>query len=532
MADLAHRLEALERAVSIAEPRFGAGPTARGRALVDRARKRMALSLEHTVVALAGGTGSGKSSLFNAIAGDHLAQTGVRRPTTNTAQAAVWGPDDASGLLDWLDVPRRHHLDTDPSRADLSGLVLLDLPDFDSTADAHRLEVDRLVEVVDLFVWVVDPQKYADAALHERYLRPLAAHREVMVVALNQADRLDPTALDACVRDLRGLLAADGLRDVDVITTSATGPDGAAPLRDALAAAASSRRAALARLAADVDVAVADLEPLCASGPVRSASRKQESAVVEALAAAAGVPAIADAAATSYRMQASGSVGWPLTRWVRRLRPDPLRRLHLDRGPSSGRTSVPAPAAATRAHVSSALRGFAQARSAGLPSPWRAALERATDDHEIALDDDLDAAVGGADLRLPRRPRWWALWRVLHWALVGAAVVGAVWLLALIGIDYLRLPQPSLPEVANAPLPTVLLVGGLTVGFLLAVAGRPFVAVGASRRRRVTAADLHERVRAVAARRVLEPIDEELAAHDHLCRALAEAQGSPSTRSR
>ena len=529
MADLARRLEALERAVSIAEPRFGAGPTARGRALADRARKRMALSLEHTVVALAGGTGSGKSSLFNAITGDQLAPTGVRRPTTSTAQAAAWGPDDASALLDWLDVPRRHHLDTDPS---LSGLVLLDLPDFDSTADAHRLEVDRLVEVVDLFVWVVDPQKYADAALHERYLRPLAAHREVMVLALNQADRLDPSALEACVRDLQRLLAADGLHDVGVITTSATAPDGSAPLRDALAAAASSRRAALARLAADVDVAVADLEPLCASGPVRSASRKQESAVVDALAAAAGVPAIADAAASSYRMQASGSVGWPLTRWVRRLRPDPLRRLHLDRGPSTGRTSVPAPAAATRAHVSNALRAFAQARSDGLPSPWRAALERATDDHEIALDDDLDAAVGRADLRLARRPRWWALWRVLHWALVAAAVVGGVWLLALIGLDYLRLPQPALPEVASAPLPTVLLVGGLALGFLLAVAARPFVAVGAARRRRLVAADLHERVRAVAARRVLEPIDDEITAHDHLCRALAEAQGSPSTRSR
>ena len=73
----------------------------------------------------------------------------------------------------------------------LDGLVLLDLPDHDSVRIEHRLEVDRLVEMVDMIVWVVDPQKYADAALHTRYLTPLASHSEVMTVVLNQVDRLD-----------------------------------------------------------------------------------------------------------------------------------------------------------------------------------------------------------------------------------------------------------------------------------------------------------------------------------------------------
>ena len=39
---------------------------------------------------------------------------------------------------------------------------------------SHHLEVDRLVELADLMVWVLDPQKYADAAVHDRYLAPLA----------------------------------------------------------------------------------------------------------------------------------------------------------------------------------------------------------------------------------------------------------------------------------------------------------------------------------------------------------------------
>ena len=65
--------------------------------------------------------------------------------------------------------------------ADLDGLVLLDLPDHDSTEVGHRLQVDRLVQLVDVLVWVVDPQKYADAALHDRYLSPLAEHADVML---------------------------------------------------------------------------------------------------------------------------------------------------------------------------------------------------------------------------------------------------------------------------------------------------------------------------------------------------------------
>ncbi|MCP4083987.1 MAG: ABC transporter [Actinomycetia bacterium] len=109
-----------------------------------------------TVVALAGPTGAGKSSLFNALCGADISTTGVRRPTTGAVHGCVWG-DGAESLLNWLGVTHRHHLPAGDSGLD--GLVLLDLPDFDSTATAHRVEVDRLVELVDLLVWVIDPQK-------------------------------------------------------------------------------------------------------------------------------------------------------------------------------------------------------------------------------------------------------------------------------------------------------------------------------------------------------------------------------------
>jgi hypothetical protein len=161
-------------------------------------------------------TGSGKSSLVNALAGEGVSEVGVRRPTTSAATAVVWGADAAGPLLDWLQVPRRHAAADQPAYA-ADGLVLLDLPDFDSVRVEHRLEVDRLVELVDLLVWVLDPQKYADAALHDRYLRPLAGHGDVTLVVLNQADLLDPAGLAACLADLRRLLADDGLPGVPVL---------------------------------------------------------------------------------------------------------------------------------------------------------------------------------------------------------------------------------------------------------------------------------------------------------------------------
>ena len=80
--DLSDRTTALETAVRAAEGRIEPALLDEARAVATRARERGGLSAEHTVVALAGATGSGKSSVLNAVAGVAVAQPGVRRPTT------------------------------------------------------------------------------------------------------------------------------------------------------------------------------------------------------------------------------------------------------------------------------------------------------------------------------------------------------------------------------------------------------------------------------------------------------------------
>ena len=225
--------------------------------LLRRSGERMRMSASHTVVALAGGTGSGKSSLFNALAGANFSPAGVTRPTTKHSHACVWGMEGAAPLLDWLGVQRRHRYARasalDEGEASLTGMLLLDLPDHDSVVTGSAALVDRLVKLTDMLVWVLDPLKYADASVHRRYLVPLAGHAAVTTVVLNQVDTLSPDQAADCESDLRRLLDTEGLSETQVLVTSATTGAGLNQLRRVLAGAVAARRAASDRITADID---------------------------------------------------------------------------------------------------------------------------------------------------------------------------------------------------------------------------------------------------------------------------------------
>jgi GTP-binding protein EngB required for normal cell division len=225
--------------------------------LLRRSGERMRMSASHTVVALAGGTGSGKSSLFNVLAGASFSPAGVMRPTTKHLHACVWGMEGAAPLLDWLGVQRRHRYARasalDEGETSLTGLLLLDLPDHDSVVSGSAAMVDRLVKLADMLVWVLDPLKYADASVHQRYLVPLAGHAAVTTVVLNKSDTLAPDQVADCAADLRRLLDAEGLAETSVLVTSAATGAGLDELRRTLANAVAARRAASDRITADID---------------------------------------------------------------------------------------------------------------------------------------------------------------------------------------------------------------------------------------------------------------------------------------
>jgi energy-coupling factor transporter ATP-binding protein EcfA2 len=514
--DLDRRLAALAEVVELAAGRFDAGAAA---AVVERAGARLGLGIETTVVALAGPTGAGKSTLFNALAGAELTRAGVRRPTTAAITAAVRGDVDPA-LLDWLKVRSRHVLE---GAGD--GFVLLDLPDYDSVESAHRDEVDRVIELADLLVWVVDPQKYADAALHDRYLRPLSSHGEVMVLVLNQADRLDPAGLDACRADLVRLLTADGLPGVPVLAVSATTGAGLPELQRLLRARAADRAAAADRLGADVRAAAAALAPLCEGRPGK-VDKADRTRLTATLADAAGVPVVVQAVAAAHRRRGALTAGWPLGRWVRRLRPDPLKRLRLNNLADSrnvelpAKTSIPRATVVQGAQVSSAARTLAATAAGELVAPWPSLLRSAATKGESGLAEQLDRAVAGVDLKL-REPRWWVVAGLLQKVFALAALAGALWLVALAGLGYLQLDDAiPTPDLEGFPVPTLLLGGGLLAGVLLALVARWLNGIGARRRAGRAQRALHDRVDAVAEATVVAPVRDELDARERLCRAL------------
>ncbi|WP_432982463.1 GTPase [Dactylosporangium sp. CA-233914] len=528
---LATKVEALQRFVAAAEGHVPEDRLVTARTVIDRAGERLALSRAHTVVALAGATGSGKSSLFNAVAGFQLSRVGVRRPTTGVAHACVWGQAGATPLLDWLGVPpnrrftRESALDGDDQAA-LRGLVLLDLPDFDSVEARHRIEVDRLLRLVDLVIWVMDPQKYADRVVHQQYLTQFQRHRDVTVVVLNQADRLTRTDSERIVADLRRLLEADGLGGVPVFPTSAKGQPGLGTLRDGLERTVAARLAALLRLNGDVTEAVAELQPLVASGAKPTVPKAAVDRLAAALSDAAGAPIVAAATERTYRRRATGSLGWPLLRWARRLRPDPLKRLHLEPGPVErpAASSLPESSAAQQAAVSLASREVAAAASEELPEPWPAAVAEAARSRVADVPDALDVAIASADLGVARRPAWWRVVGALQWIGALTALAGLVWLGVRAGFALLGLPSVEGPTVgAGIPLATMLLGGGLLFGLLLSVVVRPFAGLAARRARARAERRLRESIAEVAQAHIVAPVQEVLRSYDEAREALAAA---------
>lgn len=532
------RVTALDRVVEIGQRHdLGVDLDAAGR-IAASARSRLRHGTAHTVVALAGSTGSGKSSLLNAITGAEIADTGLMRPTTTATQAVIYpGRDDtgaqgpargADGLLDWLGIRHRHHLQTmpglpvqpaaelpahlgedlstPPSGPELRGLVLLDLPDFDSTDATHRAEVERLIALVDMMIWVTDPQKYADQALHDGFLTPLSAYAAVIEVVLNKADTLDDAALRACLADLDRLLDADGLDDVHPVVVSATTGRGLSTLRGLLAAEVAARQAVLDRVEADLAVAAARLDELGSAdgGELDDDGRR---ALVDGFARAVGVDSVAALVAAQHRRDATLKTGWPPLRWARRFRRAPIASL-----PKAAKSHV------ARAEVSQALRAAARAAGDDVEPTWRPAVRQVTTQRTDEVVTALDRRTSTGVQAVATSPRWWRAVAGLHTLLLVTAAVGALWLVALFLLDSLLLLDIDelTPRVRAIPLPTLLLVVGLGVGLLLALLARPFVGVGARRRAGAARKRIRADVAEIADDEVIEALEAVLSDRTHL----------------
>ena len=220
-------------------------------ALKGSVRTRRGFVGEFLAVALAGATGSGKSSLLNALCGKEVAVVGVLRPTTSDSLAAV-PRGSASDLDPFLDLLGVEHT---VAVANLDDRVIVDLPDMDSHVGGHRIAVEAALKVVDAVVWVLDPEKYADRVIHEDFLTPMSGYSDQFIFCLNKVDRLGPDVA-AVTNSLERHLVSDGYAKPEVVTTVASADGDSeisiAQLSEALERRLDHKRTAQMKIATDV----------------------------------------------------------------------------------------------------------------------------------------------------------------------------------------------------------------------------------------------------------------------------------------
>ncbi|MHA7303904.1 GTPase [Arthrobacter sp. TMN-49] len=524
---LSRQLAALNEARELGQGRLEESDLEQLFGVLERASSRRSLSADHTVVGFFGATGSGKSSLFNAVAGTDAARVAVRRPTTSEPLAMVWGPEGSAPLLDWLEVADRREGAPVPSLVDdAGGLVLLDLPDFDSVQLRNREIVERLAGQVDVLVWVVDPQKYADAAIHNEFIRPFSAHAAVTLVVLNQVDKLAPHEVKPVLASLTAILDSDGLGTVKVQAVSAVSAVGVPELRQRIATVVKAKAAQNARLAADVAVAAEKLAQAAGGGDAAGVHQQDRKQLAAGLAGAVHLESIARAVRTSYSLDASKRTGWPATRWLTRFRRDPLRRLSLRRtdAPEVNRTSLPPAGAAELARIDSSVRDFADAASTGASGPWRAAIRTAARSNLQELPDALDQAVASTDLKANARPWWWQVFSVIQWLALLVAVSGLLWLGAVAALGYFQFPVPETPKVEGWAVPTLMVLTGVVLGIFLAITSKFMALAGGKRRAALARRRLSDSVASVSQTLVEEPTEAEIARYRAFQEALAAAR--------
>ncbi|MBF1664396.1 MAG: 50S ribosome-binding GTPase [Rothia mucilaginosa] len=548
----ARSVASLKDAISYGEGRVPETVLLDAAETLERLSQRRELSTEHTVIGFFGATGSGKSTLFNAIAGQNIALSAPTRPTTSTVQAAIWEAEGSEELLDWLGIDKRVYPQTQALAAEgeategnkatggvaapnavtepapglfnrirravggrgemrtrTGGLILLDMPDFDSVTTTNRDLAARMMRYVDVLVWVVDPQKYADAVIHRDFMVPLAASGAQALCVLNQADKLAPAEVPAVLASLTRLLQAEGteahLLAAPIAVSARTG-EGVDVLRDLLAQVAAAKSLSLQRTDAQLHATASQLRTYAGGeGTVLAGAYalEAEQKLVKACYTSSQAEQVLEAATASYRRAAGQHTGWILTRWMSRLKADPLRRLHLgqqeetksaskaeksagmlgsdsENPPELVASSLPPLSAAQKAGMANAVRQYSKQMAARIDEPWKRSMKEAALSREAELPELLERDMVRIDYGLGRTRAPWVIFNALQWIALLSALVGVGWLTLISGMAYLQiqLPPAPTPEGSPVPLPTLLLLLGILLGIASAGVGRLLTAMG------------------------------------------------------
>jgi hypothetical protein len=153
--------------------------------IADLRRQADALEMDRPLLAimLMGGTGVGKSTLLNALAGSAIAPASFARPTTR--DPVVYYHESVQPAR--LDKALQHCRLVQHDRPALGQKILVDTPDLDSNDLANREKLRQLLPVADIVLYVGSQEKYHDRLGWELFLQH--RHRRAFAFVLNKWDR-------------------------------------------------------------------------------------------------------------------------------------------------------------------------------------------------------------------------------------------------------------------------------------------------------------------------------------------------------
>lgn len=476
------------------------------------ASERNIIDPDAVLVALVGATGSGKSSLFNALIGEDAAAVSVVRPTTSAPMAATSASHDASALLEWLSITECVRIGDDRFLSD--GVVLIDVPDIDSYAHDNHEEARRLTERVDLVIWVVDPQKYADDVIHSQWIRSSGNARGVSVVVLNQTDLLDDAARESVTRHLGQLVRDDGLAEAPIVMASTVTGEGIASLADLVSVVSRQVKAQYLRIHAALDSACHSIRSSIGldSHLPSFQSEGLTGALTAAVSDAAGIDAIGADVAASYRHRCHRATGWKPVAWASTLRADPLSIRHLGRGATRDGASVPTHSAldaAGRARVMTAMRRVSDEICRGRPAPWSRSLNALASQSAALLPDAVDHLIARAPITVEKEPGWWRWASHAQWIAWLVTAASALWLTAVWALKEFLLIVVDLPLWRGIPIPSFLLLGGVLATVLIAGTSALASRAGARRAKRRALNAIRKRLAEEIHHEATEPLEAE-----------------------
>ena len=181
---------------------------------------RLENSIEDALlIGLVGGTGVGKSTFTNALAGEVVSRSGDRRPTTDRVVVYRYVETDLPDDVPQDDFAKPEVLHR---RESLDKVILFDFPDFDSAERKHADIIKRYLDYLDILLIVVDDMKYADRRLYE-LLSSLGQSAENLFVLLNKVDRLEnrygdntPTVVKDLISDIQSKMKDNADLDLGI----------------------------------------------------------------------------------------------------------------------------------------------------------------------------------------------------------------------------------------------------------------------------------------------------------------------------